>query len=72
MSRCHCHLYRFYSQRTHRAWRAELDLRPMGRLLLNAMFLCKFNYQAQGLEKNKKVSVDKADWTVFFLFLVKT
>ena len=44
----------------------------MGRLLLNAMFLCKFNYQAQGLEKNKKVSVDKADWTVFFLFLVKT
>lgn len=36
-------------------------------------FICKFNYQAQGIKTTKTVSVDRAAWSAFFfLFLVKT
>lgn len=58
-------------QRTWKAQRTELDWRPMGCLQPSATFICKFNYEAQGLEK--EISVDRLiGLSLFFLFLVKT
>lgn len=57
-------------QRTRRARRAELDWRRMGCLLPSATFICKFNYKAQGLEK--EISVDRLiGLNLFFFFLLR-